>query len=270
MVNHDDRATQPNKILQQKIQLLTDDQIAGLSVQERLLPDSPANLNGFNLQHRIFPSVIMSGDAVDYFALDEHRVLFYLVDVAGHGAAAAMVGMVVSAVARQMRALLLQPNQTAHKSTADLLNWFNKTLLEWQFEQHLTMFLGILDAKNGILEYSNAAHFPGVIYATNDASSALETDALETGVLEMGGLPLGICETNYALQQLKFDNSLQLVLFSDGVLEIMNQASILEKEASLLALLQCNGTNIEQWIRALGLDDDLDMPDDIAVLTVER
>ena len=80
-----------NRELQASLSLLQEDQNAGRHVQMNMLPVTPWETEGLNFAHEIIPSLYLSGDFVDYFRIDEHRVAFYLADVSGHGASSAFV-----------------------------------------------------------------------------------------------------------------------------------------------------------------------------------
>jgi serine phosphatase RsbU (regulator of sigma subunit) len=122
------------------------------------------------------------------------------------------------------------------------------------------MFLGILDGVSNTLQYSNAAHFPAAILQQEKQSV----------YLELGGLPLGVCETDYDFLEAKVAETFNLVMFSDGVLEIMDKTTIKEKEQDLLSLVQCGNTEIDALVKHLGLDVKEEVPDDIAVFTIAR
>ena len=69
-----------NTELKRGLDELRTDQMAGRQIQMRMLPD-PLNYNGLQCDHRIFPSLMLSGDFLDYFELGEHRLVFYIADV---------------------------------------------------------------------------------------------------------------------------------------------------------------------------------------------
>ncbi|HIG44469.1 MAG: fused response regulator/phosphatase [bacterium] len=233
------------------------DQIAGHRVQSSSLPDSPASLGSFVFSHHINPSLILSGDSVDYFPLPDGKVLFYLADVSGHGAAGAIVSVMLTGLSRRLEREFAD---LGIENSAAVLLWYNCELLRLNLEQHVTMFLGILDAANNTLQYSNAAHFPAAILEQQNQSI----------FLELGGFPLGMCETEYECSEVKIEENFNLVMFSDGVLEIIDQDTIRDKETELLSLVQCGKTDIDALVKHLGLDRQMDVPDDIAVFTVAR
>ncbi|MEX2327200.1 MAG: hypothetical protein WD558_05680, partial [Pseudomonadales bacterium] len=80
-----------NKALVESLKVLEMDQQAGFRVQQGMMPDSPYLADGFTLRHLIVPSLILSGDFIDYFELPDGRLLFYIADVSGHGASGAIV-----------------------------------------------------------------------------------------------------------------------------------------------------------------------------------
>jgi len=144
------------------------------------------------------------------------------------------------------------------------LNWLNQELLKVHLEQHVTLFLGLISEDRKTLDYSNAAHFPGTIF-----SGVEGTDGAE--YLELGGLPLGIIATaDYVEHTMALPNNFSLVMFSDGVFEIMPQAGLQAKEKHLVSLVNCTGGGLDCLAEKLGLSDVTDIPDDIAIFTVTK
>ncbi len=62
---------------------------------------------------------------------------------------------------------------------------------------------------------------------------------------------------------------LALLLCSDGVLEVMSNDQQEDQEALLLDLLRNHGCNIDGLVSGLQLDKRQQLPDDIAVLSIE-
>jgi sigma-B regulation protein RsbU (phosphoserine phosphatase) len=144
----------------------------------------------------------------------------------------------------------------------DILSWLNEELLKVHLEQHVTLFLGLISEDRKALDYSNAAHFPGTIFAGTDQGAEY---------LELGGLPLGIMATaDYVEHTLPLPKSFTLVMFSDGVFEIMPQVDLQTKEKHLVSLVNCTGGELDCLAEKLGLSDVTDIPDDIAIFTVTK
>ncbi|MDG2072913.1 MAG: fused response regulator/phosphatase [Pseudomonadales bacterium] len=240
--------------MEEKLNLLIHDQQAGFRVQSNLMPYAPSCIGGVRFDHKIFPSLIMSGDFIDYFPIPDNRILFYLADVSGHGASSGFVTVLLRSLSRRLEEQFVELGLT---STGEILSWMSDELLRCDLEHHVTMFLGVIDATESELEYSNAAHFPASILSGQTS----------TDYLEIGGRPLGLFrDARYETHRVKLPKTYTLVMFSDGVFEIMPQETLRDKEEYLLSLVKC-GT------RSVGaLADHLNMvqakKDDIAVLTV--
>ena len=236
------------------------DQRAGFRVQQTMLPDSPTSIRGITFNHQLYPSLIMSGDFIDYFELFDGRVAFYIADVSGHGASSAVITVLLKSLSRR-----LLDEFRRFLSTADILSWINTELMQWKLEQYVTMFIGIIDKKNDSLEYSNAAHFPGTILCVDQGAK----------FLKIGGQPLGLYgEPAYQVYHVDLPENYSIVMFSDGVFEILPQKTLEAKEEHLLSMVKCQHLGEDLSGMVDGLVDDLGVlsasaiPDDIAVFTV--
>jgi phosphoserine phosphatase RsbU/P len=242
------------------LQRLERDQRSGFRVQQAMLPDSPTSIRGITFNHQLYPSLIMSGDFIDYFELVDGKIAFYIADVSGHGASSAFITVLLKSLSRR-----LLDEFGRYLSTAEILSWINAELMQWKLEQHVTMFFGIIDEENNFLEYSNAAHFPGTILCFDQGAK----------FLEIGGQPLGLySEPVYQVHHVDLPENYSIVMFSDGVFEILPQGTLEAKEEHLLSVVKCqqSGENLAGMVN--GLVDDLGVlsasaiPDDIAVFTV--
>src|SRR5690606_26110047 len=79
----------------------------------------------------------------------------------------------------------------------------------------LTLFLGVLKLKTGVLNYCNAAHdFPFVLKSNGSISELKETH----------GLPLGLyAEKEYKDSNIIIGKGDAIVLYTDGVTELFNE-----------------------------------------------
>lgn len=249
-------------------QQLERDQRSGFRVQQAMLPDTPTSIRGIAFTHQLYPALIMSGDFIDYFELFDGRVAFCIADVSGHGVSGAFITVLLKSLSRR-----LAEESRRFLSSAEILSWINSELLAWKLEQHVTMFFGIIDQENNSLEYSNAAHFPGVVLCFDTCAN----------FLEIGGQPLGLYkEPLYSAHQVKLPENYSIAMFSDGVFEILPQETLEEKEAYLLSAVKSRHLGEDQTfmkgVMKAGMVDGLvedfgvhsasTIPDDIAVFTV--
>jgi DNA-binding NtrC family response regulator len=89
------RLEQLNRELEEALGRLRTDQEAGRQIQFRLLPADAQLFGSYRFSRRLFPSLFLSGDFIDYFAIDDSHVGFFMADVSGHGAASAFVTVMV-------------------------------------------------------------------------------------------------------------------------------------------------------------------------------
>ena len=85
-----------NKLLNDALSRIDADIRAAAEFQKGMLPNGSLDSTRSRFCWLYLPSARVSGDGLNYFRLDEHHVGFYNVDVAGHGVASAMVGMLMT------------------------------------------------------------------------------------------------------------------------------------------------------------------------------
>ena len=69
---------------------------------------------------------------------------------------------------------------------------------------------------------------------------------------------------------MQLPNEFTLSMFSDGVLELLTLPSLAEKERYLLDLIEKEAGKHESIVRALAIDSDAVVPDDVALMTIVR
>ncbi|HEY9136222.1 MAG TPA: SpoIIE family protein phosphatase [Pseudomonadales bacterium] len=247
--------------LSQTVKKLKDDQEAGRFVQQKLFPPSPCFYYGCELGYQVVPSSYLSGDFVDYFRLDEHRFAFYLADVSGHGSSSAFITLLLKvSTAEHLR------NFKKHRSDivsrpAKILHWFNQELIQLDLGKHLTMFYGVIDSKENTLTYSIAAHFPLPILVNDGKVNMIESSTLPVGVF---------ADAVYEEVTIPLSKQFSLIMFSDGIMEMLKQQSLAEKEQYLLGLVESGHDDFASLAKKLDLANIRSAPDDISLMVVAR
>ncbi|MBP8185151.1 MAG: SpoIIE family protein phosphatase [Pseudomonas sp.] len=250
-----------NQELQISLSLLEEDQKAGRQVQMNMLPETPWSVDDLQFAHQIIPSLYLSGDFVDYFRLDEHRVAFYLADVSGHGASSAFVTVLL----KFMTTRLLYESRRGGKlppfKPSDVLVHVNRSLLNCKLGKHVTMIGGVVDTQAATLTYSIGGHLPlPIIFSQGQAQ-----------YLPGRGLPVGLfAEATYQDHVMALPDSFSLTLLSDGILDLLPGDSLKEKEALLPELVSAAGGTLAGLRKTFGLAKLGEMPDDIALLVMSR
>ena len=247
--------------LKSSLTLLQEDQKAGRQVQMNMLPKKPLEYQGFKVDHNIIPSLYLSGDFVDYFALNDHSFAFYLADVSGHGASSAFVTVLL----KHMSINLLQDYHSnggkVRVKPSHVLNHINRSLLKTGLGKHVTVFGGIVNTRDQTLTYSFGGQFPLPVIAQGDSVHFLEGKGLPVGLFE---------DAIYEDAVIDLPQQFSLTILSDGILEVLPQKSLQEKEDYLLSVIQEGPTTIEALTEKLGLNAIQEAPDDIAVLILAR
>ncbi len=246
--------------LQESLAELQEDQRAGRQVQQKLLPESPLEIDGYLFDYHICPSLYLSGDFVDFIPLNNHSFGFYLADVSGHGASSAFVTILLKHMTFRLRSEYRARGGDAEILPSEILDSLNRGLLNTDLGKHVTMFGGIIDTKNNRLTYSLGGHFPLPILATDEKVEFLQGSGFPVGIFE---------EAEYENYVVELPDSFSLVTFSDGILELFPEQSLDDKEALLLSKVGGN-RSLEAIKSAFKLDEQLEAPDDIAVMVLSR
>ncbi|WP_257263707.1 SpoIIE family protein phosphatase [Endozoicomonas sp. ONNA2] len=248
--------------LKSSLTLLQEDQKAGRQVQMNMLPRHPLEYKGFKVDHNIIPSLYLSGDFVDYFILNDHNFAFYLADVSGHGASSAFVTVLL----KHMSISLLQDYHNnggkIRVKPSHVLSYINQSLLKTGLGKHVTVFGGIVNTRDQTLTYSFGGHFPLPVIAEKGK---------KVRFLEGKGLPVGLFEDAlYEDAIIDLPRQFSLTILSDGILEVLPQKSLKEKEAYLLSVIGEGADTVDTLTHRLGLNDIQEAPDDIAMLILSR
>ena len=227
---------------------LEQDQLQGQQIQRGMLPKQDKIIDRFLCSRWLAPSLILSGDFVDYFPLQDKYLACFLADVAGHGASSALLTVQLKNISWRLQQKFGSPS---FNSPGAMLGWINATLIDQSIEKHVAMFLGIIDKETNVLHYSTGAQFPPAMLVNAQG---------EISVLEQSGKPLGLFpDAHYHSDAIEMPVDAQLLVFSDGVLDCLSPADLAEKEAALLqAIAQSNGAAaLWDMLRAQfeGIDD---------------
>jgi sigma-B regulation protein RsbU (phosphoserine phosphatase) len=250
-----------NRDLQASLHLLQEDQDAGRQVQMNMLPVTPCTLDDFQFAHQIIPSLYLSGDFVDYFRIDEHRIGFYLADVSGHGASSAFVTVLLKFMTTRLLYESRRGGALRAFKPSEVLDHINRGLINCKLGKHVTMLGGVIDQERNVLHYSIGGHLPMPVLYTGDTARYLEGR----------GLPVGLfVEATYDNYEIELPDSFSLTLLSDGILDLLPGEALKDKEAGLPGLVSKAGGTLDGLQRVFGLADLEDMPDDIALLVLSR
>jgi len=249
-----------NRELRSSLDELRGDQQAGRQVQMKMLPEQ-VTVENLSFEHIIKPSLMLSGDFLDYFPLDDLHYGFYIADVSGHGASSAFVTVLLKNLTYRLKRNLKRGSSDDLYHPVKVLERINQELLDTDCGKHLTIVYAVLNIKTLQLNYSIGAHFPmPILFSGKNAQ-----------YLEGRGMPIGLFrDAQYNSYQMTLPEQFTLSLFSDGILELINEPSLAQKEEYLLNLIEREAGDHESIVAALSLKSEDDVPDDVALMTVVR
>lgn len=231
---------------------------AAAAIQASLLPQQ-AQMGGVSLSSYFRPSHFLAGDTFDVLQQPDGRVLVFQIDVAGHGAAAALVSVASKYTVAQ--AILQRPPESG---LAELVEEINR---EWPSElPFFTLLLAEINPKTNEGELVQAGHPSPILLRSNG----------DLVVLGDGGLPIGaLAQATYEAVPFSFQPNDRLVIATDGVHEMENDSGEPFSEDRLQALLQDSAAkSAEQIIAELDMsmrawrgNETLD--DDVTIIVLE-
>ncbi len=229
----------------------------------KMLPEPPQVINDFHFEHRVIPSLYLSGDSVDYQPVSKRKVLFYIGDVSGHGSSSAFITVLLRFRVAQMRREYIRGRYSAEFSPAFVLQEINNDLLDTGLDKHITVCMAMVDNSDNSLVYSIAGHHPmPVLYESGKA------DFINPG---KSSFPIGLVEdAEYFNTKINLADDFSLFMFSDGILEYLEGNNMAEKEQKLLSVIAEKKGDFREVKTALNLHRDIKVPDDIAVLSVKN
>ncbi|MFT4908122.1 MAG: sigma-B regulation protein RsbU (phosphoserine phosphatase) [Oleispira sp.] len=255
-----DHLESANRDLRNSLDELRSDQLAGRKVQMKMLPDFVEE-NGLSFCHKIRPSLMLSGDFLDYFPLDDKHYGFYIADVSGHGASSAFVTVLLKNLTYRLKRNLKRGSSEDLYHPVKVLERINQELLDTECGKHLTIVYAVLNLETLEMNYSVGAHFPMPVLLIEGKAQYIEGR----------GMPVGLFrDAQYNDYRMQLPQEFTLSLFSDGVLELLTQSSLALKEEYLLHLIEREAGNHDAIVKALALESEEDVPDDIALMTVVR
>lgn len=270
-----DALQRANAQLEAASRAMKQDLQAAAQLQRALLPiDLPASPEMI-FAYRFTPCSDVGGDALNVFPLDERHVAVYILDVSGHGVAAALLSVTLThmlsvtpdrsflyhaATDGTRKYCLAPPAEVVSRLNAHFA--FNPGVTRF-----FTMIYGILDKQTGEFRYVSAGHL-GPIHLSPGSPPRIG----ETGGIPVGLFPAATCEEH----KVTLARGDRLYLCTDGIFEAENDREeafgverlleILDGGRDLTAddTLSLVMRRLGQWSASAGLADDA------SILAIER
>ncbi len=228
-----------NESLEYANMQMKQDMAVAARIQQSFLPHEVPQFEKVAFEWGLLPCDELAGDALNVIQLDDTHVGFYLLDVSGHGVAAALLAMTLihTLSADKPNSVLFQSTGEIDKSyqicppseLASRLN--NQFPMDDIIGQYFTFVYGILDMLTMRVNYTSAGHpGPVVIPAQGEARSYPST-----------GMPVGFIPNSlYEEKEIQMVSGDRLFFFSDGIPESTNKYDEQFGNERLMRILQQN------------------------------
>ncbi len=197
----------------------------GRDIQQSMLPRVfPAfpDRKELELYAVLEPALEVGGDLYDFFLVDDHRLCFVIGDVSGNGVPAALF--------MAMTKIMVKTRAASDPSPASIVTHVNDALsAENDSCMFVTLYLGILNLRDGTLLTTNAGHNPPLLKRNE---GQFEWMTVQDGPM-VGPIP-GIA---YKESTIKLGPGDELFLYTDGVTEADNRRRELFGNDRLKAVL---------------------------------
>lgn len=244
-------------------------------VQRALLPSALVRVPGYHFAFQFRPCSDVGGDCLNILPLDDNHLAVYILDVSGHGVAAALLSVTLSHMlsAAPDRSFLFQPSLESPGSysiapPAEVAARLNRHFLaNPRAHQFFTMIYGVLDLRTAEFRFASAGHLSPIHFPLGR----------EPVIREAGGVPAGLLpQAAYEEHSLTLAPGDRLYLCTDGVYEAETPAGQEFGVPGLVELLSRNRDRpletvlsslmqaMEQWSAPAG------PLDDASILAIER
>ncbi len=240
---------------------LLEDQEAGKKLQNKILPKPEKEIGPYHFSSRLFPSLVLSGDFIDYFSISNRYIGFYMADVSGHGMSSAIVTVLLKNFIDNKVEKFALWNDNTILDPQEICSRINSILMRENLGKYLTIFFGVIDMDTNTLKYANCGQFP---YPAMSSGT-------EHRFLEDKGTPVGLFKTPVIkANEMQLPDHFSMLLTSDGLLDILEESDLEAKTGRILSDLADKGDSLESLIESFKVQKHSSLPDDITFLLIRK
>ncbi|WP_078378812.1 SpoIIE family protein phosphatase [Sutcliffiella halmapala] len=184
-----------------------------MQVQNSLLSE-PIKEDHLTIRASYIPAYKLAGDMYYWYKIDDSRYAVILLDMMGHGISASLVCMFISSVLRDSIRTCSDPKLVM----SELNRWmYTLNLRNQQIPYYFTAIYLVIDTDKKTLEYVNAGHPAGFALVDEEEVIELSNRTCAVGFFE---------EIDIKKTTISYNNSVQVLLYTDGVVETMEKVGI--------------------------------------------
>ena len=235
------------------------DLAAARLTQRSLIPQKAPSLPGWEIATCYRPVIQVGGDIYGWLPMKDGRILFWIADATGHGAAAALLTTLAK--------LLFHHGSVEHSAPATIMRAVNNDFRGiFGGRSFMTAMCVALDPKTGHASVVGAGHPPLLVGRGAGTTESIPSVAP----------PLGLVERSEFVETIvDLDRGDAFVLYTDGLFRAANGQLPRITPAQLAKMLDPSAPSAEALLmhllkHAAPVDGQDSLPDDIAALAVRR
>lgn len=180
---------------------LEQDLIAAQRTQRSLIPHAPPALPGWEVASFYRPVIQVGGDIYGWLRMRDGRILFWIADATGHGAAAALLTTLAK--------LLFHHASFDHDDPAEIMRVVDRDFRSiLGARSFMTAMCVALDAKTGSASVVGAGHPPLLLARGNGTSQAVLSASPPLGL---------VTRTNFSETRVQLGAGDSFLLYTDGL-----------------------------------------------------
>ncbi len=258
-----------NKELLTKQQQLMQDLHAAADFQQHLLPDPVHECKTLHFAPYFKPYKVVGGDMYNIQRLDDEHLAIYILDVSGHGFAAAMMTLLATQALSGFAAITkkLGPDGEVESVTSpkDVVKMLNAEFPLARFNCYITIIYLLYNTRTHSFRYCCAGH-PPLIHLTKKGAVTF---------LDSGGPPAGI-DGGWEEGEGGLKSGDRLFFYTDGFTDYRNEAGdFYGQQRFFRSILSCGRFSLQAAVQGIveelkEFGNNLDCDDDMTLLAVER
>ena len=235
------------------------DLAAARLTQQSLIPHKPPMLPGWQIATCYRPVIQVGGDIYGWLPMKEGRILFWIADGTGHGAAAALLTTLAK--------LLFHHGSVEHNTPARIMEAVNHDFRSiFGARSFMTAMCVAVDPESGSASVVGAGHPPLLVVRHDSATESIASIAPPLGLLE---------HPEFTEARINLESGDAFLLYTDGLFGSTKGARHRLTPKSLEKLLDHSAVSAEALLKGIldrALPDEASdgSPDDVAALAVRR
>ena len=235
------------------------DLAAARLTQQSLIPQKPPPLHGWQVATCYRPVIQVGGDIYGWLPMKDSRILFWIADGTGHGAAAALLTTLAK--------LLFHHGSVEHDAPATVMERVNSDFRSiFGARSFMTAMCVALDPASGHASVVGAGHPPLLVIRDNGATESIASIAPPLGLIE---------HPEFTETVIGFEAGDAFLLYTDGLFGSAKDGRRRLTPQRLEKMLDHSAPSAEALLKGILTQVTPDnagdaLPDDLAALAVRR